>query len=178
VTRLVICRHPDPGDPTGAEALAHVLEPLPLAAVYTSPLARARETATAVARPHALTPTVAEGLKEIDLGEVEGRAFDDFPPDLRDALLRDPTQARFPGGETYAELQRRACTAVDEIVARHREATIAVVTHAGPIRTLLAAWLHIADEAIFRIDQRYGSVNVVDWIDGVPLVRLVNGTRP
>ena len=50
--------------------------------------------------------------------------------------------------------------------------------NAGAIRALLAAWLHIADDAIFRIDQRYGSVNVVDWIDGVPLVRLVNGTRP
>jgi broad specificity phosphatase PhoE len=178
MTRLVVCRHADPGDPTGAEALAHVLEPLPLTAVYTSPLARARETAAVVARPHALTPTVADGLKEIDLGEVEGRAFDDYPPDLRDALLRDPTRARFPRGETYAELRRRVCPAVDEIVARHRDSTVAAITHAGPIRALLAAWLHVADDAIFRIDQRYGSVNLVDWIEGVPLVRLVNGTRP
>jgi hypothetical protein len=53
--------------------------------------------------------------------------------------------------------------------------TIAAVTHAGSIRAALAAWLHIADEAIFRVDQRYAAVNVVDWIDGVPLVRLVNG---
>jgi probable phosphoglycerate mutase len=178
MSRLVICRHADPGDPTGAAALAHVLEPLRLGAVHTSPLARARETAAAVARPHALMPAVAEGLREIDLGEVEGRSFDDYPRQLREALLRDPTHARFPGGETYTELQRRVSAAVDEIVARHRDATVAVITHAGPIRALLAAWLHIADDAIFRLDQRYGSVNVVDWIDGVPLVRLVNGTRP
>jgi broad specificity phosphatase PhoE len=178
VTRLVICRHTDPADPAGAEALGHVLRPLPLAAVHTSPLARARETAAAVAREHALTPTVAEGLREIDLGDVEGLAFDDYPPDLQHALLRNPTAARFPGGETYAELRRRVCGAADEILERHPGATVAVITHAGPIRALLAAWLRIPDDAIFRLDQRYGAVNVVDWIDGVPLARLVNGTRP
>jgi broad specificity phosphatase PhoE len=52
------------------------------------------------------------------------------------------------------------------------------VTHAGPIRAALAAWLGISEEGIFRIDQRPASVNVVDWLDGVPLIRLVNGTRP
>ena len=178
MTRLVICRHADPADPTGAVALAHVLAPLPLAAVHTSSLIRARETAAAVARPHALTPVVVEALREIDRGEVEGRAFDDYPRELRDALLRNATEVRFPGGEGYAELRRRVCAALDEIVARHPDETVALITHAGPIRALLAAWLRMADDAIFRLDQRYGSVNVVDWIDGVPLVRLVNGTRP
>jgi broad specificity phosphatase PhoE len=178
VTRLVVCRHADPDDPKAAEALAYVLQFLPLAAVHTSPLPRAQTTAAAVVRPHALTPIVAEALREIDLGEVEGKAFDEYPPELKETLLRDSTLARFPGGETFAELQRRVCEAVDEIVARHDGATVAVITHAGPIRALLAAWLDIAGDAIFRLDQRYGSVNVVDWIDGVPLVRLVNGSRP
>jgi hypothetical protein len=39
-------------------------------------------------------------------------------------------------------------------------------------------WLGIVGEALFRIDQRPASVNVVDWVDGVPLIRLVNGSRP
>jgi broad specificity phosphatase PhoE len=50
--------------------------------------------------------------------------------------------------------------------------------HKGSIRAALGAWLGIAGEAIFRIDQRTASVNIVDWLDGVPVVRLVNGTRP
>jgi ribonuclease H / adenosylcobalamin/alpha-ribazole phosphatase len=178
VTRLVVCRHVDPAESGAAEALAHVLRPLTLAAVYTSPLARARDTAAAVARRHALTPEVVDGLREIDLGEVEGRPFDEYPDELQAALLRTPTEASFPGGESFAELTQRVCAAVDEITERHPDATVAVITHAGPIRALLAAWLRIAGDAIFRLDQRFGAVNVVDWIDGVPLVRLVNGTRP
>jgi broad specificity phosphatase PhoE len=178
VTRLVICRHVDPNDPAAARALAHALHPLPLAAVYTSPLRRARETAAAVAQEHALAPVVVDALREIDLGGVEGRSFDEYPAELQEALLERPTQASFPGGETYGELQRRVCAAVDEIVVRHPDSTVAVITHAGPIRALLGAWLRVEGDAVFRLDQRYGAVNVVDWTDGFPLVRLVNGTRP
>jgi broad specificity phosphatase PhoE len=178
VIRLVICRHVDPADPGAAEALAHVLRPLSLTAVHTSPLARAQATANAVAREHALTPTVVDALREIDFGRVDGRRFDEYPAGLQHALLHTPAQARFPGGETYGELRQRVCAAVEEIVERHPDDSVAVITHAGPIRALLAAWLLMDDEAVFRIDQRYGAVNVVDWIDGIPLVRLVNGSRP
>jgi alpha-ribazole phosphatase len=65
---------------------------------------------------------------------------------------------------------------LDRIVASHPDDVVGVVSHAGAIRAALATWLGIADEAFFRIDQRFASVNVVDWVDGVPLVRLVNGT--
>jgi broad specificity phosphatase PhoE len=83
----------------------------------------------------------------------------------------------FPGGESFGDVRARATRVVSEIVARHPEAVVAVVTHAGPIRALLAAWLAIDGDAAFRIDQRYAAVNVVDWTDGAPFVRLVNGIR-
>jgi broad specificity phosphatase PhoE len=178
VTRLIVCRHVDPTDPEAAQTLAHALRPLPLTAVHTSPLPRAHATAEAVAWEHDLTPLVVDDLREIELGDVDGLGFDDYPADLQSALLRTPTLARFPDGETYGELRRRVCAAVEEIAERHPEATVAIVTHAGPIRALLATWLQMDDDAVFRIDQRYGAVNVIDWIDGVPLVRLVNGTQP
>ena len=85
---------------------------------------------------------------------------------------------RFPGGETYGELRKRVCPALEAITAAHPDQTVAVVTHAGPIRAALSVWLGMSDEAVFRIDQRLAAVNVVDWLDGVPLIRLVNGERP
>jgi alpha-ribazole phosphatase len=176
MTRLVLCRHVQPGDRNGAESLAAALAPLALAAVYTSTLSRAVETARVVAAAHALEPVELAELREIDLGEVDGLAFDDFPADLRRGLLEQPLGVRFPGGETYEELRGRVVAALDEIVVSHPDDVVAVVSHAGAIRAALATWLRIADDAFFRIDQRFGSVNVVDWIDGVPLVRLVNGT--
>lgn len=176
MTRLVLCRHAQAGDARQAESLAAALASLQLAAVYTSPLPRALSTARAVAAAHGVEPIALRDLREIDLGEVEGLAFDDFPAALRRGLLEEPLTVRFPGGETYDELRRRVTAALDRIVAAHPDDTLAVVSHAGAIRAALATWLGIADEAFFRIDQRFASVNVVDWIDGVPLVRLVNGT--
>jgi broad specificity phosphatase PhoE len=179
VTRLVLCRHAEEGNVDQARDLAAALADVPLQAVYTSPLARAVVTAEAVAAEHGLVPVQVAALREIEFGEVDGLAFDRFPAQLQQELLRRPLSVRFPGGETYGELRDRVCRALGEILAAHRDQAVAVVTHAGPIRAALASWLGISDEAIFRIDQRLASVNVVDWLDrGVPLVRLVNGTRP
>jgi broad specificity phosphatase PhoE len=115
-------------------------------------------------------------LHEIDFGEVDGVSFDDLPPALQDGLLNRPASVRFPGGETYLELQERVCAALEQIVAAHPGETVVVVSHAGAIRAALAHWLSVPGHASFRIDQRHAAVNVVVWHDGVPLVRLVNGT--
>jgi probable phosphoglycerate mutase len=176
MTRLILCRHAKPGDAERRGALARSLRHQPLSAVYTSPLARALETAEPIAAAHGLEPVQMRDLREIDRGEAGGLTFDELPEEIREELLHRPTEVRLPGGETYGELRQRVCDSLDEIVARHPGETVAVVTHAGPIRAALATWLCAGPEGVFRIDQRLSSVNVVDWIDGVPLVRLVNGT--
>jgi broad specificity phosphatase PhoE len=178
VTTLVLCRHAEEGNTGQAVELAAALADLSLAAVYTSPLARAVRTAKPVAAHHGLDPIEIADLREIEFGEVDGLEFDRYPAELQSELLTRPLTVRFPGGETYGELRVRVCRALEEIAGAHPRQAVAVVTHAGPIRAALSAWLRIGDEAIFRIDQRLASVNVVDWLDGVPLIRLVNGTRP
>jgi broad specificity phosphatase PhoE len=169
VTRLVLCRHPHAGD--GAEQLAAAVLAYEPSVVYSSDLDRAHVAAKAIAPDAIADPR----LREIDRGEAEGLAFDELPAVLQRGLLDEPTRVRFPGGETYAELRARVVAALDEIAARHAGETVAVVTHAGALRAALAAWLGLPDEAVFRIDQDYGALNVVDLVDGVPFIRLVNG---
>jgi broad specificity phosphatase PhoE len=176
VTTLVLCRHAEAGNGEQARVLAASLAVLSPAAVYTSPLARAVETAVAIASLQGLTPVNVEGLREIDFGDADGLSFDELPHALQRGLLDEPASVRFPGGESYVELQERVCSALARIVADHPDRTIVVVSHAGSIRAALAGWLSMPGEASFRIDQRHAAVNVVDWRDGVPLVRLVNGT--
>jgi broad specificity phosphatase PhoE len=178
VTRLVLCRHAAAGNKEEAKHLAVALAGIPFTAVYTSPLARALETAEAVAAAHGLGPIEVADLREIERGDVEGLEFDRYPVQLQAELLEKPLSVRFPGGETYGELRTRVCRALDVVVERHAGESVLVVAHAGSIRAALAAWLGIADEAIFRLDQRTASVNVVDWIEGTPIVRLLNGTDP
>jgi broad specificity phosphatase PhoE len=174
--RLILCRHARVGD--SATALGDALGALPVTAVYSSPLERARMTAEQVATVHGLKPIVVDDLREIDFGEAEGLGFDDLPPDLQRGLLEHPTRIRFPGGETYAELRDRVVAALAGVTVRHEGETVVAVSHAGTIRAALAAWLLIPDQAVFRLDQRYAAVNVIEWHDGTPLIRVVNATTP
>jgi broad specificity phosphatase PhoE len=64
--------------------------------------------------------------------------------------------------------------ALAELRARHDGATVALVAHGGVLRVILAECLQMPAEAIFRLDQRYGAVSVVEWLGSFPLVRVVN----
>src|SRR4030095_8117278 len=88
--RLVLCRHAEAGNVAQAEALARALANVPLAAVYSSPLDRALDTANVVAARHGLRPDVVDDLREIDLGDVAGLQFEAYSPELQDALLTAP----------------------------------------------------------------------------------------
>ena len=122
-----------------AVQLAETLAGEGLAAVYTSPLRRARETAKAVAERHGLAPISVDGLSEIDLGQFEGLTYEEAErqfPEVYRLWMAQPLRVRFPGGEDYDVLRRRAAVAIDEIGRCHPEEAVAVVTHAGPLRTL------------------------------------------
>jgi broad specificity phosphatase PhoE len=119
-------------------------------------------------------------LCELDFGELEGRTYDEIAaerPELYRAWMETPTEVEFPGGESYARLRTRVMAAVDELRARHDGETVAAVTHGGVIRAVLGHVLRMPDEAIFRLEQRYLGVSVVEWLDGFPLVRQVNGAH-
>jgi broad specificity phosphatase PhoE len=169
--RLVLCRHAETGNVAQADTLAQALAGHRVAAVYTSPLERAVETAQRIAAG----PIVVDDLREIELGDVAGLQFEQYPEDLQAALLASPASVVFPGGESYEQLRVRVVAALEQIVERHPDDAVAVVSHAGAIRAALATWLGIAPDASFRLDQSFAAVNVIDWTDSVPFVRLVNG---
>jgi alpha-ribazole phosphatase len=193
MTRLILVRHAEPVDDARgrcygrldvglsdagrehAHRLPTALAHLEVDAVYTSPRVRARETAEPLATARGLRPAIDDGLRELDFGELEGRRYEEIEasdPVLFRAWMETPTRVRFPGGESYADLQLRGLRALDRIRSLHDFAL--VVTHGGIIRAALAEWLGMPDEAIFRLDQSYCGTTIVDWLDGVPIVRLLN----
>jgi broad specificity phosphatase PhoE len=197
-TRLLLIRHAEPDAaalgrccgrldvPLGdagrrhARALAEALREPALAAVYASPLARALETARPVAAAHGLAPVACDALRELDFGDVDGLRFEEIEagwPDVFRAWTETPETVCFPGGESLGDLRARVLPAVAALRARHEGEAIAVVAHAGVLRVVLAEALGLADGALFRLDQAYGGVSVVDWISGAPVVRLVNAVR-
>jgi alpha-ribazole phosphatase/probable phosphoglycerate mutase len=192
--RLVLVRHEEPDEdawgrcygsldvglsPAGLERAARLtLDGAALAAVYTSPARRALDTARPLASAHGLQPVVDERLRELDFGALEGRLYDEVAasePELYRAWMESPTAVTFPGGESYADLRARVLAALADLRAGHDGATVALVSHGGVLRAVLADCLQLPAEAIFRLDLRHGAVSVVEWLGSFPLVRLVNG---
>ena len=160
-----------------AGELAAALGELSLAAVYSSPLSRALDTARPIALAHGLEPAVDDDLREIDFGELEGLTYEEIEagrPEVFRAWMETPTSVRFPGGESFADLRARVLRAAGAIRERHAGEAAAIVAHGGVVRVVVADALGLADSAVFRLDQAYCGLSVVDWVGGVPVVRVVN----
>ncbi len=108
-------------------------------AVYASPLERTRETAAPIARALGLRVHTERGLVECDFGEWTGaelKALMRLPEWA--TVQRAPSLFRFPGGESFADMQRRVTDALGRLVDRHPGETIVAVSHADPIKAALA----------------------------------------
>jgi len=123
-----------------ADALARRLAAGPrIVAVYSSPLERARETAAAIARARGLAVRVERGLLECDFGAWTGASLRRLARRREwAAVQRHPSGFRFPGGESFVEMQARIADAVRRLVAVHSGRAIVAVSHADPIKALLA----------------------------------------
>ena len=123
-----------------ARALAGIVEHEGFAAIYASPLARARETAEIVGEALGLVPRLDDRLRESDTGDWSGRYKDDIAredPEGWAAFGRAGEDFRFPGGESLAEQQERVIAALVDIT-QARELPALVVCHRGVIRCALA----------------------------------------
>jgi broad specificity phosphatase PhoE len=123
-----------------ARALADALEGTSLAAVYSSDLRRASETAEIVALRLGLPVSVDPALREIDVGSWEGLTLAEIEARFPEAVDRWERRGAhgWDGGETHDQMAARVHDAVHSIAAGHEGEEILVVTHGGPIRALKA----------------------------------------
>ena len=178
-TRLVLVRHPESASVRpDAELLAEELASAGIAHLYSSDLHRALEPAEMIAKRLGLSVTVDERLREIHFGELEGRSYEDIElanPVFYRSLMERPREARFPGGESYADLRARAASFLGDVLERHRGSAVAAISHGGTNRALLGIALNLADADVFRLAQDHGRVSVVDWYEDTAVVQLLNG---
>ena len=150
------------------------------AAMYASPLARARVTAEIIAQQCNLTPLLDDRLKEQCLGDLEGLTGTEFEQRFPEALAAwraDPLQTPLPGQEKRDAFQQRVQAFLADLQARHADGTrVAVVTHGGTIGMMLATLigLDIGKRFPFWFDN--ASISHVDLSGGSVRVRLLNDT--
>jgi broad specificity phosphatase PhoE/ribonuclease HI len=148
-----------------------------VAAVVSSPLRRARQTATIIADTLGVEVSVHDGLVETDFGAWEGLTFDEVQRGWSSELTAwlSNSDAAPPGGESFSAVAGRVRRARDELIAKHPGGTVLVVTHVTPIKTLLRIALDAPVIAMWRMHLDPASVSIVDYYaDGTPSVRLVN----
>jgi alpha-ribazole phosphatase len=158
-------------------SVARRLKKTPLSAVYSSPRQRAYESAKIIAVEHNLDVSTDPRLCEIDFGEFEGLAYDEaaerYPGEYR-AWMEQPTEVTFPGGESFTVVRERVRRCVEGLHTSHSGQIVAVISHGGVNRVILAEALHLESKYVFRLDQSYASVSIIDYYDQTPVVRLVN----
>ena len=137
-----------------AQALAARLQNETLHAIYSSPLARARETAEVVAALHGLPITFDDRLMERNLGRWTGLTGDEANEQFPERANSDWRVTGPPGGESHEALATRAVQAFDGIVAAHPDQAVAVISHGGTLSAYLVHLLGVQTNkhVAFRFD--------------------------
>jgi alpha-ribazole phosphatase/probable phosphoglycerate mutase len=172
-----------------------------LNALYCSDLSRAVKSAEIIAGPHGLKPIIMPELRERNFGKWEGMSFDEIKekyPQEFEAWAENPLKFSPMQGESTIEMRDRVIEALNRILNEVQDTSkpfkivqnsstlnnieqlstilnhVVIVSHGGVNRVILCHLLGIPLENIFRIEQDYGALNIVEFYDKYPVVKLVN----
>jgi alpha-ribazole phosphatase len=162
-----------------AAAAARRLATAGLDAIVSSPLRRARKTAEEVAGRCGLPVEVDDGFRETDFGSWEALTFAEVRerwPDELTRWLADPLVTP-PGAESFADAGARVQAALERLLTAHRGQRVLVVSHVGPIKSLICSTLGAPPSAVFRMHLDTAALCAIDWHpDGPSVLRSYNDT--
>ena len=149
-----------------SEAVARALAGGAVAAVYTSPLERARTSAEVIAKPHRLAVSVEPAFREMAFGEWEGLTRDEaaarFPESMA-AWAATPHLVVPPGGEALTDVAARVAQGVRELIALHEGETVVLVSHAIVTRLLVLAALGLGAERLWTVDASPAGITEIEY---------------
>ncbi len=175
-----------------------------LSAIYCSPLSRALKSAEIIAESNGLKPIVIEDLRERSFGIWEGMSFTEIKekyPQEFEAWAGNPLRYGPIDGESTLEVRDRTVSALNKIIDNHScnriqdagyriqdkknhescimnlasSSSIAIVAHGGVNRIILCHIMGIPLKNIFRVEQDFAAVNIIEFWEKYPVVKLING---
>ncbi len=160
-----------------AQALAKRLATAHVAAIYASPLERTYETAEILAEPHGLSVIANERLGEVRFGAWDGLPLDEMRK--QDGFAESqaiPSTARFPEGESFAEVQARIVGELEAIRGRHPEQTVIIVSHSDVLRLAAAFYAGVHLDLFRRFVISPASLTIIEFEAARPRIRCLNDT--
>ncbi len=159
--------------------LAGLLEGKNISSVYSSDLIRSMKGADIISRRIGKSYTSVPELRERSVGAWEGLTAAEIKARFPDEYLLwrgDLLNYRPPGGECLLDVKDRILPVFKNLMSSHPGQEIAMLLHGGVNRVILADALGLDMRNMFRVDQSYGALNVIDYFDdGMAIVRLLNG---
>jgi len=149
-------------------------------AIYTSPFARALETAQYISNLTGLEPNPKDGLQEMDSGEMEGtdaNRMAELFPEYMASWKKDASTTRPPGGETLGEVHSRAWKSTLEISHQHNGEHVIIVTHMFPIQGILCNALGLHSNQYNKISISLGSLSSISISGAETSVQYMNNTQ-
>lgn len=167
---------------TGVEQMTRVCEFLSgqeIDAVYSSDLQRTVKGARIIGKRLGLEPVMVRSLRELNLGRWEGLTREEavaLYPEEAHFSFKDLATSKVKEGESLVELRARVIPALEEILSRHSHRSVCIVAHGGVNRVILSEAMSLPLDNFFRIEQDYGCLNIIDYLeDGMKVVKLLNG---
>lgn len=148
-------------------------------AIYSSSLTRAIQTAQHISEAHDLSVIGCDELKELNLGDFEGKWFKesgDNGRSLETAWENGDVDFPIPGGETLYELQSRVSGFLSELLERHDSGTLALVAHGGSLRIALCHLIGIDLKCWWRLQLSSTSLSIVNTYPDHTILSLLNDT--
>lgn len=160
-----------------AEAVGQALSAATVAAVYASPLERARASAEVIAKPHRLEVGIEPDFREMAFGAWEGLTRDDVAARFPEAYERwraAPHRLVLPGGERLTDVALRVTNAIDELIGTHTGETVVLVSHAIVLRLIVLQALGLGPERLWTVDASPAGITEIEYEPGWATIHRMN----
>jgi probable phosphomutase (TIGR03848 family) len=169
--------HLNEGGLSQAKTLSEELAEFPIRAIYSSPLERAKETLDPLSQKIDIPIQISPAFHEVDFGDWTGLNFSDLchlPQWTEFNTFRSGT--RVPNGELITEVQSRAVSEIETLYHKHWGKTVAIVSHADVIKTILCYYLGLPLDLMTRIEISPASLSIIELHEYGAKVTKLNST--
>ncbi|MGB1378714.1 MAG: histidine phosphatase family protein [Nitrosopumilus sp.] len=148
---------------TQAQQTAELLEHMNISAIYSSPIQRAKHTAEIVGEHNSIDVQIDDRLIELDMGKFTGVPYDEIFANHGNVFLKfynGELEIAHNGVETFADVKKRVTSIVDEIIEKHPDQNVVLVTHMDPIKAMLSNVVDLSPTNLFELIIANASLNL------------------
>jgi len=148
---------------TQAQQTAELLEHMNISAIYSSPIQRAKHTAEIVGKHNSIDVTIDDRLIELDMGKFTNVPYDEIFSSHGNVFMKfydGELEIAHNGVETFADVKKRVASIVEEVIEKHPDQNVVLVTHMDPIKAMLSTIVDLSPTNLFELIIANASLNL------------------